>query len=287
MLFIPVVPIILSFAWGELSGLLLSCTLIGLWELLREPLQELFSHKPYGSVLHRLKPYKFYFLWAFLLIILYWFIILMGTIHPVPAWVGFFCFAIIEIVSFAEVKKTSQKRSLFAPIIILPVVKKRVFCFSMAAFACAVLAAVVFRIFSPGSFFQADNKRADYTLYLPTASEYEAHMAYQSSFSYLPLGININAGEYVSYHLGEDGLIAGTGKAGIIAGWEIPPFPLEKLTEFLLDYSNRPEGSSPVSKELISMVLILLACIPLRQKAGDGRSKTIKDSVVRYKRIAA
>jgi hypothetical protein len=284
ILFVPAIPVILGFAWGALSGLIISCVLVGLWELLREPLGELFSHKPYGSLKRRLKPYMAFVFWAIFYAVLYGFLISMVNIPPIPAWTGFFCFVLIEILAFAEAKKIKQKRNFFTPVKILPLApKKRAFSVSMAAFASIVLlAAILSPVFSP--FFFRENANGDeYLANLPTALEYQKHMVYQSAFSFLPLGAD--AGAYISYYLGEDGLIAGAGNTGAI-GWEIPPFPLERLTEFLIDYRGRPESMAPPDlKDWISMAIIILACIPLGQRSRS--TKIMKKPVVRYNRIAA
>jgi hypothetical protein len=287
ILFIPAVPVILSFAWGALSGLIMSCMLIGLWELLYRPLGELFSYKPFGSLKHRLKPYRASIFLAFFYTGLYGFLIAMVKIPIIPAWTGFFCFVLIEILVFAEAKKIKQKNDFFTPIKILPPVqKKQAFCVSMAAFAFVVLLAAIFSPVFSGLFFRPNTNGDEYTVNLPSALEYQEHMVYQSVFSYLPLGAETK--EYVSYYLGEDGLIAGAGSTGLIMGWEIPPFPLERLTEFLIDYRGRPETMAPPdSKDWISMAIIVLACIPLGQRAGKRSGRIMKKPIARYTRIAA
>ncbi|MDR0312878.1 MAG: hypothetical protein LBI14_04715 [Treponema sp.] len=285
--FIPIIPIILSFAWGALSGLIMSCVFIGLWELLYEPFGEIFSYRPFGGLRHRLKPYRASFFWAFLYTGLYGFLISMVRIPSIPAWTGFFCFILVEILAFAEAKKLKQKRKFFVPIKILPFVqKKRVFCASMAAFAFAVLLSAVLSPVFSGFFFRPNTNGDEYTANLPSALEYQKHMVYQSSFSFLPL--SAEAREYNSYYLGEDGLIAGSANTGVINGWEIPPFPLEKLTEFLIDYKGRPESMAPPGlKDWISMAIIILACIPLGQRTGKRSGKIMKNSIARYARVAA
>jgi hypothetical protein len=288
ILFIPELPVILSFAWGALSGLILSCVLIGLWELLRGPLEEFFSHKPFGRLKHRLKPYRASIFWAFFYTGLYGFLISMLKIPLIPAWAGFFCFVLIEILAFAEIKKIKQKNDFFTPIKILPSIqKKQGFCVSMAAFAFVVLLSAILSPFFSGFFFRANTNGDKYIANLPSALEYQKHMVYQSRFSYLPLGID--AGEYKSYYLGDDGLIAGARNTGVIMGWEIPPFPLERLTDYLIDYKGRGRLESMAQPDFwdwISMAMIILACLVSGQRAGK-RSRKMKKSIVRYTRIAA
>jgi hypothetical protein len=96
-------------------------------------------------------------------------------------------------------------------------------------------------------------------------------MVFQSSFSFMPLGGG--TGEYHQYFLGADGLIAGIYESDMINQWEIQVFPLEKLTEFLIEYTERP-GTNPLPnlKDWISMALIIVACAPIRQRAkSTGR----------------
>jgi hypothetical protein len=286
LLLLPVIPVILSFAWGALPGLILSCTLIGLWELLREPLRELFAHNPYGSVKYRLKSYKTSIAWAGLLAVFYVFFTVTGAVPGIPAMAGLFSCIAIQALYFIEAKKAKEKRRSFTPVIMLSVDRKpRVFCIAMAAFASVTLLAFVLVMLAPGLFFHKNDKTNNYLSNLPAVSDYEEHMAFQAAFSFRPLSTGY--GEYFQYFLGEDGLIAGIFESDMINQWEIPVFPLEKLTEFLIEYTDRP-GTNPLPnhKDWISMGLIILACAPFRQRA-KSTGKINKHSLEKYPRVAA
>jgi hypothetical protein len=118
--------------------------------------------------------------------------------------------------------------------------------------------------------------------------EYYRHIAYQSSFSYRPLGLEheyvaggqaIKQEEYLRYYLGEDGLISGSTEyfEGGVAFPDFPAFPLEKLMGFLVQYyqGDIPEGfaeptgtSSGRFWEWIPAAVIVLFCVADMIKPG-------------------
>jgi hypothetical protein len=284
--FLLIIPVFLSFAWAALPGLILSCVLAGLWDLLREPLKAVFAHNPYGSVKYRLRPHRASIVWAVLLAVFYSLLAVTGAVPGIPAWAGLFSCILIQALYFIEAKKVKEKRRGFTPVIMLSVHRQpRVFCAGMTATALIALLAFALVMLAPGLFFHKNDKTNDYLSKLPAVSDYEEHMAFQASFSYMPLGDR--SGVYSRYFLGEDGLIAGIYESDMINQWEIPVFPLERLTEFLIEYMERP-GTNPLpnQKDWISMGLIILACAPIRQRAkSTGNIK--KNSFARYPRVAA
>jgi hypothetical protein len=284
--FIPLIPVIVCFAWGSLSGLILSCVLIGIWELLYEPLKELFAHKPYGSIKYRLKAYRSSIVWAALFVVVYAFLVRAGTVPAIPAWVGFGGVLFIQTLSFLEAKIARARRRSFTPVLMLSIgPKPRAFCVSMTASTLVTLVAFALVMLMPSLFFHKNDQTSDYLANLPAASDYEAHMAFQSSFSFMPLGRG--SGQYMEYILGEDGLIAGIFESDIKNQWEIPVFPLERLIEFLIQYTERP-GVNPLpgQKDWISMGLIILACAPFRHRAKSMGKKN-KNLLARYSGVAA
>ena len=284
------IPIILAFAWEGLPGLAMAGILAGLWELLREPLDELLTPKPYGSFKERLGPYRFSFFWAIFFVLLFFTLFIIWNIHPIPVFFGFFSFFLLEFLSFKKTKRKKSRNLYFSPVLIITSPKRPyAFRFPILVFALCSLSALLFFLFFPwfspeligNSPVNIDN--------FPLASEYEEYMAFQASFSLVPLfpnqGEHLYA-EYLQYILGEDGLIAETALS--LSAWEIPPFPLEKLTCFLLDYNNKTlDAPQPIIlKDWIIVSLILIFCIPFTQKAKKRHSKN-KTPLIRDPRIAA
>jgi hypothetical protein len=131
--------------------------------------------------------------------------------------------------------------------------------------------------------------------------DYETHAAFQASFSVNSLGGEGNGGDsgtdeaggsYVRYYLGEDGLIAGTrayDREFIHRDREnddIPPFPLEKLIEFLENYNHTDTGKFRWG-DMVPVLIALGLCVPgifrRRRKGRKGEGPLIYT----YKRIAA
>jgi hypothetical protein len=118
---------------------------------------------------------------------------------------------------------------------------------------------------------------------IPTREEYEAHFAFQSSFSLRPLGprsgedgLPPGAG-YYGYYLGEDGLIAGSRQTENRAVPEYPappPFPLEELSSFLKNGGTsmaRGNGAGEIIAAVIALVLALSPCFgQAREKRKTG-----------------
>ncbi|MDR2661366.1 MAG: hypothetical protein LBC31_00045 [Treponema sp.] len=121
---------------------------------------------------------------------------------------------------------------------------------------------------------------------IPSREEYEAHFAFQSSFSMRPLGSRDQAGDaaYLAYYLGEDGLIAGSRETtGLV--WpdypEIPPFPLEELGVFLENrgnYTARGTGTGDIFAALVILLLALPSCFRrVREKRKIGTFLILND----------
>jgi hypothetical protein len=139
--------------------------------------------------------------------------------------------------------------------------------------------------------------------------EYYRHVEFQNSFSYIPLNQTAKEYEtsgqldYQNYYLGEDGLIAGSysddnfSQSSSRASHLAPPFPLEKLTDFLLKYDKVAIGEStgfsmplvqPLVhklKEWITVVFIVAVCLLDFFKSGIASKKIILHNG--DKRIAA
>ena len=298
------IPVLLCFSWLGISGIMLSAILTGIWELLRDPLEELFSSRPFGNTRERFWRFHIHFFWCILFFV--FFCILSfglpigtqkpgtgalfrtGNIPALPLWSGFFCFFCIEIISFL-IKGSKLHRRGFTPVMILLFpAKTRVFRKPVSIFACTALVALgLLRILPGFSFKQAENYTEKYPN-IPGQKEYEAHMAFQSAFSMMPLGDNLGDTEYLHYYLGNDGLIAGTMDSFKASAWDIPEFPLEKLSDFLLNYGNRAGDTPlPLLKDWFLLALILLCCIPVRSNTEKSINKKKKNPLIRDRRIAA
>jgi hypothetical protein len=115
----------------------------------------------------------------------------------------------------------------------------------------------------PAAFFHTDSSFAA-APDIPTREEYEAHFAFQSSFSLHPLEPHdqTESAAYLAYYLGEDGLIAGSGETtGLTAPdyAEIPPFPLEELGAFFENRGNHTPGGNGAGNTVAALVILLLA----------------------------
>ncbi|MDR0451866.1 MAG: hypothetical protein LBH15_02365, partial [Treponema sp.] len=118
---------------------------------------------------------------------------------------------------------------------------------------------------------------------IPAREDYEAHFAFQSSFSLRPLDPRSReaalprGAAYYSYYLGEDGLIEGSRQAEDRAAPEYlvpPPFPLEELCSFLEDGGNHTTGGNGAGELIAAAIVLALALPPCfgrareRQRAG-------------------
>ena len=280
------IPLFLAFSAGGLSGIILCGILAGLRELMREPLIELFSRKPFGNIRERFRPYRSVILKIYLFIFIYGVFAITLNVPAIPAWTGFFCFAAVEFFSFYIEKRIKLIHNSFTPVMILPFRSKTVvFQKSMLVFALSALLGSALIIVFPGFFLGFSGENRIEFPNIPTAAEYQEHMVYETSFSYLPLGSS--KGGYLHYYLGNDGLIAGTEDMAISANADFPPFALDELTRFLVDYNSRNTGVQTVFiKEWLSVALILVLYFPGRRKIRNMGKKD-KVLLLRYPGIAA
>ena len=288
--FILQIPILLTFAWEGLPGLILAGLLVGLWELLREPLHELSSSRPYGGFKERLRPFRYSFFWAFFLFFLFIALFLIWMPSFIPIWFGFLCFLLLECLSFKQIKRKKRRNMFFMPVMINTFPKNpKNFRLPIMIFSLSSLLALTFLFFFPEFAPELFNRSRIEFDNLPLAIEYEEHMVFQASFSMNSLfaynGEQLHT-EYLRYFLGDDGLIAGT--VSSIFTWEIPPFPLEKLSTFLLNYRNETfETPEPMLKDWIIVSLITIFCIPYTYKEKKIKRKDKKILLPRNPGIAA
>ena len=277
------IPLLMAFSLAGLPGIILSGILAGIGELLGGPMKEFYTGKPFGSFKERFRPYKPVFFRVLYLILLFFGLTILFEIAVLPVWIGYFCFLITDFFSYT--RTTKPRRSLFTPVIILPFRPLSVsFPRSMAVIMlAAVLGSALLFVFPEYSAGRTGSAGMEFS-YIPSEIEYLDYMNYQALFSYSPLG-NQTVG-YLSYYLGNDGLIAGSYRPDIFIDSDIPPFPLEKLIGFLLHYEHNPGETRLFLKEWLSVLLVFIVFIP--------RFKTAKSSVkkkyviqIRERRLAA
>jgi hypothetical protein len=136
------------------------------------------------------------------------------------------------------------------------------------------------------------------------AGDYEAHLAFQRSFSLRPLEDaerfkthpeSLPYSEYYHYSIGDDGLVMKAGEGTAQTGFdapsygdygEFPPFPLADLMGFLEGYTP---VVSPVrtSGNLIAILFILIPALPSLIRGGRRERKGGSSLVLNDKRIAA
>ena len=329
-LFVLGLPVLLAFGWNGPSAFVLAAMLSGMWELLREPLRELsrsvsgfagYAGTGSRGIRERLGPFRVNLFLALFFLIFFVVYSIALDLSLIPLAAGFVCFFFLYFLAFkAEAEKARKSEHiLFAPVPLFPLKMRTFSLFHLLLPFCtgAILALflpVVFPVLSP---FRAEvsvlasDGSASFIApehYINT-EDYNRHISFQSSFSFRSL--NQNQGreafaqeDYLSYYLGEDGLIAGgmnysaRGRTEILP--ETPPFPLEKLMGFLINYNKpiagseggtmkEPQNVSSVLmlKECISVAIILIVCI-LDLFRPDIRGRKMKKvPIVRDRRIAA
>jgi len=158
----------------------------------------------------------------------------------------------------------------FTPVLLLPH-KAKTFSFFPILLPFTLLA--IPALFLPRGFSGPSPVDA---IFLISPEDYNRHITFQKSFSYMPLNQGQNTlikQDYLRYYLGEDGLISGNNAYAFTEDKEASPFPLEKLMDFLIKYNKTVTGESAgidkqpdmpaetTLKEWISVALIFLICL--------------------------
>ena len=299
-LFIFQIPALLLFVPCGFYSLILAAILSSVWELLREPLEELSAAFHYkrrfrdyaGSglrgVVERLKPFRVNLALVLAFVLFLAAFSFFGVISPFFLAVVFVLFSFLYFISLkVEAEQARKNRHvLFTPVLMLPQ-KVKTFSFFPLLMPFALMS--LFALFMPQAELKWDSNPVDPGHFI-RAEEYERHIAFQYSFSYRSMNQEddgfqaLNKTEYLRYYLGEDGLIAGSyssrDEAETHLFREAPPFPLEKLMDFLIKYSipavggdgtvdktieyqDELSGSSAVNKikEFVSVAIIAAVCL--------------------------
>jgi Ca2+/Na+ antiporter len=309
--------VLLATGKAGFFSLVLAAILTGIWELLREPFLELFASRRYNrrsqdyagsgfrGVLERLKPFRLNLLLALLFLAFITAFSFMGFINPFLLLAVCVAFAFLYFLSF-RTEEERRSHIQFTPVLLLPH-KVKTFSFFPLLLPFGLLA--VTALFLPSGY--SGPSPVDSGL-LISSGDYDSHMAFQKSFSYSPLSppnqeqnpFDQNAliqNEYLRYYLGEDGLITGYNAYAVSEDSETPPFPLEKLMDFLLNYNKNITGepasfekpadrpAAAMLKEWISVAFIFSFCIfdILRKRIVPKVTFINRIPVTGDKRIAA
>jgi len=288
-LFVFQLPVLLATGHAGFFSIILAAILTGIWELLREPLLELFASRRYNrrplayaglgfkGMVERLKPFRTNLLLALLFFASLPALSFAGFINPLLLMAVCASFAFLYFLSFrVEEERMQRNRHIqFMPVLLLPH-KAKTFSFFPLLLPFALLA--VPALFLPRGLSGTSPVDA---VFLISSEDYNRHIDYQKSFSYRPLNPGRNdliqnaliKQDYLRYYLGEDGLIAGNDAYSFSEGNEVSPFPLEKLMDFLVKYDRNVTGESAVIdkqpdkpaettfKEWISVALIFIICL--------------------------
>jgi hypothetical protein len=170
----------------------------------------------------------------------------------------------------------------------------------MAPFTLAALVLLLVPVVLPGIFAGATSVSSrDWTGWkspLPLNAEvYREHVEFQRAFSFMPLGApseTVLPQASLRYSLAEDGLIDGSVDSDELVdsdesvdSFEIPPFPLQGLIDYLTNYTYTDPGyGSSSAGELICLLIVLGLGILLIFRDRRGQRKL---ALYRDKRIAA
>ena len=329
-LFVYGLPVLLASAWAGASAFLLSAVLVGIWELLREPAHELsaahflkkiasgpvyVSHhrSRFRGFFERQKPFALNFLIAALFLAFLVFYSGTGDLPVIPlaaCCAGFFVLYFLAFTNEASIIKKTRHIP-FVPSPLFPF-KKRTFSLFPLLLpfgAGAALAVVLPMVFPSGNYNRLPGLGSEN---LVTAEDYSRHIEFVNSFPYRSLNQDFgrDAGErseeYLRYYLGDDGLIAGGLPYGVPGDNFYPPFPLEKLMDFLVDYTETADGDAGAPRgqrftpaeffgnpiwgrlgEWIPALVIFVICILDLAWPGPRGRKMKRTPITGYKRIAA
>ncbi|GHV80133.1 hypothetical protein AGMMS49944_19240 [Spirochaetia bacterium] len=286
--------------WG-VPGFAVIAVLAGLSRFLREPVRDYFMARRYGK---SFLP-GFVVPGAALFFLALGGITILGALPPLTVILGFLFFLAILALSILAELLPGVRRTLgpmghirFRPVPIADIAggsagRPSSYALIMAPFT---LAALVLLLVS-GAAKPIPVASRDWTgwkspLALDAkafAEVYSAHVAFQRAFSRAPLGSPSETAPvrpYLSYVLAEDGLLDGPVEDSADSGvFEIPPFPLEGLIDFLTNYAYTDPGlGSSGSRELMCLLVVLGLSVPLMFR---DRRRPLTLAMYMDKRIAA
>ena len=295
-LFVFQLPLLLATGQAGFFSIVLAATLTGIWELLREPLLEQFASRRHDrkaldyagpgfrGINERLRPFRLNLLLALLFFIFLIAFSYVGFLNPFLLLAVCASFAFLYFLSFKTEKERMRKNrhTRFTPVLLLPH-KAKTFSFFPLLLPFGLLA--ISALFLPSGFGGPSRGPSPIDSgSLISTEDYNRHIAFQKSFSFMPLNMGDSEQEalikkdYLRYYLGEDGLIAGNDAYAVSEDSEAPQFPLEKLMDFLVEYNKlvtgesagfekppgKPQANKPAVttfKEWISVAFIFAFCL--------------------------
>jgi hypothetical protein len=314
LLFAFQLPLLFAFGWFGSSAFILAAMLAGIWELLREPLEEISASRRYRKrnfnyaglgfrgLKERLWPFRRNLILAALFVIIYITFSNLWELHPLFCAAGLVCFSLLYYFSLiyktAQIKK--NRHVPFTPVLLIPFRIKTFSLFPLLLpFGAGALLALILPLLAPGFSSSREKDPAADPRYLVSAEDYRKHMDFQHSFSYRSLNdMPLSEDRFLGYYLGNDGLIAGSYEERLAPGRDTgdAEFPLEKLMGFLVQYNNPGMAGTlffapfyPVFniKEWISVALLLVVSFLDFVRSGAYGKKKKGIPVYRDKRIAA
>jgi hypothetical protein len=296
---ISLLPLLAAVSYPGPGGFALATSLTALLGLLLQPLREFFISRRYRhhypGIIKKNRIFKIQSGMILLFLVIYGAICFLGRFPVFFGAGGLFSFFLILGVSlWAESKEgTKMGHIRFVPVpISVPPPGTGKFFRIMIPFALGSLGALFLPPLILGSGYTAGDNPPVSTKwqdYMINFEEYEAHAAFQVSFSLKPLrigGVNREHGEYLRYHRAGDGLIGDYSAVEDNHAREIPPFPLEDLMNFL---TRREPAQALVytPRDLLSVFMVLFFCIPAFFPIGYTHSKKNRLLVYNERRIAA
>ncbi|MDR2784031.1 MAG: hypothetical protein LBB48_09390 [Treponema sp.] len=326
---IALVPLFAGFAYVGSVGLALSAMVLIMTSVIINPLRTLFVARRYGDAKETIWARLTYFfhpvksitlnikptandpvrrrlrivkpieilLPAFLLLLFTGIYVYTGIRNNVPlvfqgAVFGCGCIVLALVVWAESNKGGSQDHIRFTPVPIIgsiakaPLFTRAVIPFTLAAFLALVLPDTLGLIpYREPSGYLKDR--------LIQASDYEAHLAFQTSFSFTPLGEDREAeadNGYLQYQLGDDGLIAGAARLpkaqdGVAAANGVqekivgdfdhfPRFPLKNLVDFLSESGHNEKNIVETgidTRDILPIALLIAPCILALFNIGQKR----------------
>jgi len=268
---IALLPVFSSFAFFGAPGIACAALLLGLFVILREPLNIFFTKFVSGKnadkteiVKNVLEPYKLFWLSLPVFLTASVFIAIVSELKLLFVLFAFITAVAVSFFSDRILSQSSDRRRRFTPVMIIRR-KFPEFDFSayMAPFACAALLVIILSVYISGAFI-SDKKFNN----IIEEKDYYDHLNFQASFSTRQLGMGDAI--YPGYILDKDGLPSPDRSDGVISSVQIedfPPFPLKDIMDFLnnVNNGNRVKTGGVADRdsgEYLSMLILLLFIIP-------------------------
>lgn len=281
-----------SLAFFGAQGIAAAALTLGMFAMLREPLNEFISLSRCGGMSKNqrkkqmagdvFKPYKF--CWFFLPVFLAA-VSVITYLSGITIWfitAVFIVSLLIFLFSLKTISLLKSRRRRFSPVLIIKRITPE-FGFSvyMLPFVLAVFAALLITPSFSGTVISSVDPE-----FLIDEKEYFSHLEYQSSFSIRRLGGEASSA-YSSFKWDKDGLPAPNSSQTQthFNKNNYPPFPLKHLMEFLNNaYTGKKiapdSGYFGFTTGYISLFIIMLFFIPaffLKKKSGFSLERRISD----------